>query len=356
MAKTWAHRQDDALRPLIEIYQGCRDHDSQKQVRLPLDKGYHLGFIASSDHSSTSASYACVWASKSELKTIFRSMQARRTYGATDKIRLIFRSGDHWMGQRFVAKEIPEFQIEIDGTAPLKSLTLYDNGEPVSDIPLKKGARSINTTYKPSDKYFTGKHYLYIHLVQADGNQAWSSPIWVTYDNPVKDPNPKPKPAPVAKGTEAPGKLGTLANYAYKKSVTTSFPNGITAGKPEMVTDGKLDRHLGHGTKGAAWVQVDLGEVRKLGNIRLWHYYRDGRSYQGNRLSISPTGKFAGEETVVFDGAKDGAYRETKKGRLFTFKPVDARYIRNSLDKNSSNHSTQWVEIEAYGPTRSDTK
>jgi hypothetical protein len=88
----------------------------------------------------------------------------------------------------------------------------------------------------------------------------------------------------------------------------------------------------------------------------LWHYYRDGRSYQGNRLSISPTGKFAGEETVVFDGAKDGAYRETKKGRLFTFKPVDARYIRNSLDKNSSNHSTQWVEIEAYGPTRSDTK
>ena len=138
-AKTWAHRQDDALRPLIEIYQGCRDHDSQRQARIPLDKGYHMGFIASSDHSSTAASYACVWAPESELKSIFRSMQARRTFGATDKIRLIFRSGETWMGERFVAKAIPEFQIEIDGTAPLKTLTLYDNGQPVARIRFVEG-------------------------------------------------------------------------------------------------------------------------------------------------------------------------------------------------------------------------
>lgn len=192
MAKTWAHHQDDALRPLIEIYQGCRDYDSQKQARIPLDKGYHLGFIASSDHASTSASFACVWAPRNRLKSIFRSMQARRTFGATDKIRLVFRSGDHWMGERFTADAVPTSQIEIDGTAPLKQLTIYDNGLPVRQPPPDKGKRSINTTYRPG-KYFTGKHYLYIHLVQADGNQAWSSPIWVTYDNPVKDPNPKPK-------------------------------------------------------------------------------------------------------------------------------------------------------------------
>jgi len=349
-AKTWAY-QDDALRPLIEIYQGCRDYDSQPQARVALDKGYHLGFIASSDHVSTSASFACVWAPEVKLESIFRSMQARRTFGATDKIRLVFRSGDHWMGERFAAKAIPEFQIEIDGTAPLKQLTIYDNGVAVSQPPLGEGKRSISTTYRPG-KYFTGKHYLYIHLVQTDGNQAWSSPIWVTYDNPVKDPNPKPKPklTLVPKGAAAPGKLGELTNLARGKSVTTSFPNEITAGRPEMVTDGKLDRHLGHGTKGAAWAQVDLGEVRKLGNIRVWHYYRDGRSYIDNRLAVSATGKFAGEETVIFDSAKDGAYRETKGGKLFTFKPVDARYIRNSLSKNTANQSTQWVEIEAYGP------
>jgi hypothetical protein len=358
MAKTWAHHQDDALRPLIEIYQGCRDYDSLKQVRIPLDKGYQLGFIASSDHVSTSASFACVWAPKNNLTSIFRSMQTRRTYGATDKIRLVFRSGDHWMGERFVAKSVPTFQIEIDGTAPFKELTLYDNGAAVSKIPLTEGKKSINTTYKP-DKYFTGKHYLYIHLVQADGNQAWSSPIWATYDNPVKDPNPKPKPKPVpiaSKGTAAPGKLGTLTNYARGKSVTTNFPNGITAGMPEMVTDGKLGGYLGHGFANSGWVQVDLGEVRELGNIRVWHYYRDGRSYKDNRLSVSTTGKFAGEETVVFDAGKDGAYSESKDGKLFTFKPANARYIRNSLGRNSSNKSTQWMEIEAYGPQPNKAK
>ena len=360
--RTWAY-QDDDLRPLLEIYQGCRDYDSQKQARVGLDKGYHLGFIASSDHVSTSASYACVWAPKGRLESIFRSMQARRTFGATDKIRLIFRSGDHWMGEKFTADAMPEFQIEIAGTAALKRLTLYDNGMPVGEMPLGKGATSVNTTYRPG-KYFTGKHYLYIHLVQADGNQAWSSPIWVTYANPVKDPNPRPKPKPGPKpgprlapqAVKAPGKLGTLANYAGGKSVTTSFPGGITAGRPAMVTDGRLDRHLGHGTAGAAWAQVDLGEVRVLGNIRVWHYYRDGRTYKDNRLAVSVTGKFAGEETVVFDSAKDGAYPETQAGRLFTFKGVNARYIRNTLGRNTANPSTQWVEIEAYGPIPPGTR
>jgi len=245
----------------------------------------------------------------------------------------------------------------IDGTAPLKQLTVYDNGLSVSELPLPDASSSISTIYCPG-KYFTGKHYLYIHLVQADGNQAWSSPIWVTYANPVKDPNPKPKPRPrpTTKGIKAPGKLGTLANYAHGKSVTTSFPDGITAGNVAMVTDGGLERHLGHGTKGTAWVQVDLGEVRKLGNIRVWHFFRDGRLYLGNRLAVSATGKFAGEETVVFDSAKDGSYRETRDGRLFTFKPVDARYIRNWLSENTVNSSTQWVEIETYGPLPPKTK
>jgi len=351
-ARTWAHPQNDALRPLLEIYQGCRDYNSQKQAHVGLDKGYHLGFIASSDHVSTSASYACVWAPEADLVAIFRSMQARRTFGATDKIRLVFRSGDFWMGEKFTSDAVPTFQIEIDGTAPLKELTVYDNGLAVAQLPLTEGKSAVNTTYRP-DKYFTGRHYIYIHLVQADGNQAWSSPIWVTYDNPVKDPNPKPKPKPRTraglKEAIVPTKLGNLTNYARGKSVTTNFPKEITAGRPALVTDGILGGHLGHGVGGQAWVQVDLGEVRKLGTIRVWHYFRDGRAYKGNRLAVSATGKFAGEETVVFDSDKDGTYRETKGGRLFTFKPVEARYVRNWLSDNTSNRSTQWVEIEAYG-------
>ena len=131
----------------------------------------------------------------------------------------------------------------------------------------------------------------------------------------------------------------------------------ITAGAPALVTDGKLDRHLGHGyAKAPTWAQVDLGEVKRLGNIRVWHYYRDGRSYTGNRLAVSATGEFAGEETVIFDSATAGTYSETKAGRLFTFEPVEARYIRNWLSENTANASTQWIEIKAYGPLPREAK
>ena len=68
-------------------------------------------------------------------------------------------------------------------------------------------------------------------------------------------------------------------------------------------------------------------------------------------MAVSATGEFAGEETVVFDSRTAGEYRETEGGRLFTFEPsVNARYIRNHLTDNTSNRSTQWVEIEAYAP------
>jgi len=182
--KTWEY-QNDALRPLIEIYQGCRDYDSRKQAHVGLDKGYRLGFIASSDHVSTSASFACVWAPKAKLVSIFRSMQARRTFGATDKIRLIFRSGEHWMGEQFsvAAGSQPEFQIEIDATAAIETLGICVDGKANSPIPVKKGARSVRTTWRPTEK-LAGKHYVYIYMKQIDGNQAWSSPIWVDAGSP----------------------------------------------------------------------------------------------------------------------------------------------------------------------------
>ena len=51
-------------------------------------------------------------------------------------------------------------------------------GKPDVVLPLAKGATSVRTTWRP-DKGFEGKHYVYVYMKQTDGNQAWSSPIWV---------------------------------------------------------------------------------------------------------------------------------------------------------------------------------
>ena len=70
----------------MEIYQGYRDASMEKPAAEALARGHHVGFIAASDHLSTDASFSCVWAEKSTRESIFRAMQARRTYAATSKI------------------------------------------------------------------------------------------------------------------------------------------------------------------------------------------------------------------------------------------------------------------------------
>ena len=114
-----------------------------------------------------------------------RCLSLSTPFGATDKIRLVFRSGDHWMGERFTAASAPEFQIEIDGTAAIETLGVCVDGKPDSIIPVDKGAKSVRTTWRGEGK-LTGKHYVYIYMKQVDGNQAWSSPIWVDVAAPKK--------------------------------------------------------------------------------------------------------------------------------------------------------------------------
>ena len=133
------------------------------------------------------------------------------------------------------------------------------------------------------------------------------------------------------------------------KPVTASYTQP-THGKFDFLTDGKLDDHVGHGVKGRVWMQVDLGQIMEVTHIRLWHYFRDRRAYHHNKIALSPTGEFKGEEIIVFDSEKDGEYPEAAKGRVFSFEPVQARYVRNWTDASTGNVGNQWVELEVYEP------
>jgi hypothetical protein len=169
---TWEY-QDDLFRPLVEIFQGGRNISSEKHAHQALNKGYHLGFIASSDHMSTSASYACVWAEDSTRESIFRALQARRTFAATDKIWLMLQSGDHLMGEIIEPASTTQLELEIRGTALIQSITLIVDGEISKTWSPKKRSIKLDITLDSTDK-----HYAYFHLAQIDGNEAWSSPIW----------------------------------------------------------------------------------------------------------------------------------------------------------------------------------
>jgi len=171
---------DDEKRPLLEIYQGYRDQVEDEPAREGLDHGYHFGFIASSDHLSTGASYACAWTPELSREGIFRSLQARRTYGATDRIRLVFRSGEHWMGERFESTERPVLNVDVVGTAPIAWVDLWVDGIREDRFEFPEGVRApdLRASYSRPGIFIIGEHRAWVHVMQEDGNQAWSSPIW----------------------------------------------------------------------------------------------------------------------------------------------------------------------------------
>lgn len=175
--RAFAYR-NDAKRPLLEIYQGCRGNPMHGQAHYALKQGHHMGFIASSDHLSTSGSYACVWSPEPGREGIFRSMQARRTYGATAPIRLIFRAGNDWMGSILQRDDVPTFQYEVEGTAALKEIDVVRDGTIVRTI-ANNGDGRIMTGELSGLNPLNGKTWVYLRVKQHDGQKAWSSPIWV---------------------------------------------------------------------------------------------------------------------------------------------------------------------------------
>jgi hypothetical protein len=137
-------------------------------------------------------------------------------------------------------------------------------------------------------------------------------------------------------------------NLALGKPVTT---NGeINKGTLSMVTDGCLvsSAHLDiRGDDSPKYVVVDLGTVKAISEIRVWHYHADGRIYKNTKTEVSKDG-VAWE--VVFDSATKGTYKETATGHRISFDTKEVRYVRdwvNGSDKNNGNH---WVEIQVLSP------
>ena len=274
---------------------------------------------------------------------LFKAIDARRCY-ATAACRIIaeLKVDGHAMGEEFTLPSPARprrIELEAVASTPIDTITLMRNGSPIRTWNPGRCVARLEHTDK--DPYGGPTDFYYARLECGDVEKAWLTPVWVTYQQPVPSPQRR-----LAAAIEK----GSLKNLAREKPVTTSSTETITHGRPELLTDGKLDNHFGHGIAGRAWVQIDLGAPQEIAFVRLWNYFRDGRTFHGNRLALSPTGEFAGEETVVFDSRKQGEYAETPRGRVFALPPVRARYVRSWLDSNTVNAGAQWVELEVYGP------
>ncbi len=278
---------------------------------------------------------------------LFKAVDARRCYGtAACRIIAELKVNGHEMGEEFTMSSPSQprrIEIEAASSTPIALVSLVRNGQTIQTW--KPGKCVVRLDYTDTATHGGPTDYYYARIEVDEIRKAWLTPVWVTFERPVASPERRLQAA-----------VGKLKNLARGKPVTTSFPKGITHGKPEKLTDGKFDDWLGHGTEGEAWVQVDLGDARKVAFVRLFNFFRDGRTFHGSRVAISTTGEFAGEEKVIFDSRSDGEYAESRRGRVFACDPTDGRYVRSWLNGNTSNVGSQWVELQVYGPLPAEKK
>ena len=142
-----------------------------------LKNGHRLGVFASSDHISTHTAFGGVYAEEFTRESILEGIAARRTIGATDRIFAHFTCNGEPMGSALDCEGAPEFKITIEGTAPLKRVTLVRNE---SDYQVFEPVKAAWETTYTDPKPLEGMNRYYLRIEQADGNMAWVSPVWVT--------------------------------------------------------------------------------------------------------------------------------------------------------------------------------
>ncbi len=191
----WRDNDPDA-EPAVEIYQG--DRQSYERPGTPraaqpddaiggwqpagtvtnaLDKGYRLGFVASSDHFSTHLSYANVLASAPTRDAILDALRKRHVYASTDNIVADVRCGDRIMGDEFSVSAPPSISVKLIGTAPFSKVTIVKDGHDAYTLEPK--TKEVDFTWR-DDAAQSGKtSYYYVRGEQSDGQLVWASPMWI---------------------------------------------------------------------------------------------------------------------------------------------------------------------------------
>ena len=201
--KNWEDLDYD-LRAGIEVYSewgDSVDSSASGNVTEALSRGHRFGFYGASDNHDgwfgnplsfkyELAGVAAFWASELTRSEVFDALASRRTYGTSGaKILMIYGvdEGDSALvaGDELIA-EAPTFTWQVYGTDEIDNIEL-------TAVKLEEGSLP-ETLYQDSPgeldeegQYswsgWDGSDYaVYLRVNQADGELAYSSPIWISQD------------------------------------------------------------------------------------------------------------------------------------------------------------------------------
>lgn len=159
---------------------------------------------------------------------------------------------------------------------------------------------------------------------------------------------------------------GTV-NLALKKPVTSSMEEEPYLGTLSMVTDGnkksgefdfvELDFD-------PQWVQIDLGEIKTIYAVAVWHFYKNKVIYNDVIVQIADDKDFTVNKRTIFnndydDSTGEGKGEDTPYGVAWWGELVDTRgennagtqcrYVRVWTNGGCAEEPTRFVEIAVYG-------
>ena len=99
----------------------------------------------------------------------------------------------------------------------------------------------------------------------------------------------------------------------------------------------------------ALYITIDLGQPCEVIGVTIWHYYGNDRAYCAQKVAVSLTGEFDGEEYVAYDTGTEYGPPESPQGNAITFPAHTARYVRHWSAGSTSNPYVHFLEIDVYG-------
>ena len=190
---------DPGAEPVVEIYQGDRQNyempDAPRSPRekdsiggwrpkgfinLALDKGYRLGFEASSDHVSTHLSYANLYVKDVTRESVLDALKKRHVYASTDDILADVECGEHMMGDEFTTSAPPALKIKLRGTSKFAKVTIIRDGKFVYTA--SPDTQEVDFSWRDNQPATGKTSYYYVRGEQENGELVWVSPMWIKYN------------------------------------------------------------------------------------------------------------------------------------------------------------------------------
>jgi hypothetical protein len=148
-------------------------------VSEALNKGYRLGFEASSDHDSTHISYSILYVKDLTRESVLEALQKRHVYAATDNIPADVESGSHMMGDEFTTSDPPTLKIKLRGTSKFAKVVIIRDGKYFFSA--SPNTQEVEFSWRDNQPQKNKASYYYVRGEQDNGEIVWVSPMWIKY-------------------------------------------------------------------------------------------------------------------------------------------------------------------------------